>query len=364
MMNDLVSGGGVEKVMLDLINNLPKNEYNITILTPDFDPEFHNYYESSVDYWFINKNKIVSSLFIMKKINNLLSRIYRIKMKHVIDKSNFDIAIAIKEGPSMKFIAELNVPKKLAWIHVDYSSFHWTKSNFKNGQELECMREFEHVICVSNRVKKSVINTIGDPGNLIFKANPIDEKAILEKSKEKVTYHTEENIPLFITVGRLCKEKGYDILLSVCKKLNESGYKYRLDIIGDGKERGKLENYIEVNQLSNIKLLGSKENPYKYLKYADWFISTSRTEGYSLVTQEAAILGIPIIATDFADIKEFLGQNNEYGIVTEINETSIYNAMVDVIENKDLQRYYKERIKERAMDISLDERIQEIQQLI
>lgn len=363
IMNNLISGGGVEKVMVNLANNLPENEYKITILTPDFDSEFYNYYDKSVDYWHINKKQFKSSSFIFRKINNLLKKIYRLKMIHLINTNNFDIAISIKEGSIMKFISELNVPKKIAWVHVDYSVFHWTKGSFKLGQELECMKKFEHVICVSNCVKESVIKTIGDPGNLIFKANPIDEKDILIKSVEDVTYNYQDASPLFMSVGRLCEEKGYDILLNVCKKLNERGYKYRLDIIGDGEERKSLEYLIENNQLHNIRLLGSKANPYKYLKYADWFISTSRAEGYSLVTQEAAILSIPIIATDCSGVKELLGHNNEYGIVTEIDENSIYNAMVSAIDNENLHRHYKERIIECAKTISIKARLEEIQKL-
>jgi glycosyltransferase involved in cell wall biosynthesis len=364
IMNDLVYGGGVEMVMMNLVNHLPKDEYNITILTINDEKSFYDYYDKTIKYWYLYKGLLKGNSFPVKAYNKILIEIYQNKVKRFIKKENFDIAIAIKEGQCMEFISKLEIPKKLAWVHTDYNIFHWSKDSFKEGQELECMKKYDHVICVSNHVKESVINKLGDPGNLLFRANPIDENHILEKSREGVMIENMDNSPLFLSVGRLCKVKGYDILLNVCHKLNKNNYKYRLFIIGDGEDKELLDNYINKNKMNNVKLLGSKNNPYKYLKHADWFISSSRSEGYALVTQEAAILGVPIIATDCSGVRELLGDNNAYGIVTEINEDSIYNAMVAAIENKKIQQYYKRKIIERSKTISINQRMNEIRELL
>lgn len=62
-------------------------------------------------------------------------------------------------------------------------------------------------------------------------------------------------------------------------------------------------------------------------------------------------------------MKELLGNNNEFGIVTEINEERIYNAMVKVIENKKIQGFYKRKIIERSKVISISQRMEALQVL-
>ncbi|MFJ7827542.1 glycosyltransferase [Psychrobacillus sp. NPDC096623] len=363
IMNDHIYGGGVEKVMMNLVNHLPIDKYKITILTNNYEQKFYDSYDETVDYWYINKKLIKGTSILVRACNKVLRKINNGKIKRLIKEEQFDIVIAIKEGPCMHFISDLDAPKKIAWVHTDYDVLHWTKGFFKEGQELNVMKKFNYIVCVSNKVKESVIKNVGDLGNLIFRANPLDEKYIQEKSKEEAIIDNLDHSPLFMSVGRLCKEKGFDMLLNVCQKLNINNYKYSLYIIGDGEYRELLENYIDQNQLNNVKLLGLKNNPYKYLKHADWFISASRAEGYALVTQEAAILGIPIIATDCSGVKELLGEDNKYGIVTEINEDSIYTAMAEVIENKNMQTYYKEKIIERSKIISISQRMKDIEAL-
>lgn len=265
-----------------------------------------------MDYWYLNKKLIKGTSIPVRACKKVLIKINNGKIKRLIKEEQFDIAIAIEEGPCMQFISDLDVPKKIAWVHTDYDVLHWTKGFFKVGQELNVMKKCNYIVCVSNKVKESVIN---------------------------------------------------DMLLTVCKKLNINNYKYSLYIIGDGEDRELLDNHIDQNQLNNVKLLGLKNNPYKYLKHADWFISSSRAEGYAFVTQEAAILGIPIIATDCSGVKELLGEDNKYGIVTEVNENSIYTAMVEVIENKNMQTYYKEKIIEWSKIISISQRMKDIEAL-
>lgn len=363
VMNEFVIAGGIETVMMDLVNNLDKESYSITVLTPELDPSFHKIYGSHIEYMYFNKPLASESGFLSRSWNKLKRYSGRARVKRQIDKSGFDIAISLKEGFCMKFISSIKASKKLAWIQGDYGALHWTKVYFKEGEELECMKKFDSVVCVSEQVKRSVLKLVGDPGNLVLRYNPIDESRIAEMSKEHIEYRLDDKSTLFISVGRLTEVKGYDLMLKVCSRLNDEGYIYNLDIIGDGEEKEGLLDYIEDHKLKNVRILGFQENPYRYLSKADWFISTSRVEGYAVVTQEAAILGIPIMATDCSGVKELLGEKNEYGIVMEISEESIYEAMKRAISDRSTYEHYKKKIQERAKSISVKERIKKIEEL-
>ena len=86
-----------------------------------------------------------------------------------------------------------------------------------------------------------------------------------------------------------------------------------------GWARPKLEELINKYRLSNIKLLGFKENPYKYIKQVDLFVCSSKNEGFSLVIAEAMILGLPVSSRNRSGPNELLNFG-EYGYIVENNE--------------------------------------------
>jgi len=113
----------------------------------------------------------------------------------------------------------------------------------------------------------------------------------------------------------------------------------------------------------NVMMLGKQDNPYKFLKEADWFVSSSRAEGYAIAPQEAAILEIPIIATDCSGVRELLG-DSEYGIVIESSTDAICNAMKKVLDEPEYHEEYAALIGERSKAISLDVRMKKIEECL
>lgn len=367
-VNDIANGGGTEKVLQEITANLSDSEYRITVLTFKKEENFYKYYKGNIQYWYLYDKDMLEADTFVKKCINKLKRLRRNEyIKRNIRKAKFDIAVSIKEGYVMKYVSNLSVPKKNAWIHTDFSVFHWSGECFKSGiGELECMRSFDKVVCVSQNVMKNVKKYVGDSGNIIILENPINERAILEKSYEKQDIiKRNEGKMLFVTVGRLCREKGYDMLIDACKMLNDKGYAdlYEVWIVGGGECGDELRKQMTKSNISNIIMLGQQTNPYKFLKVADWFISTSRAEGYAIAPQEAAVLGIPIIATDCSGVRELLG-DSEYGIVTEINTQAIFEAMQRVIMDKQCMTIYKDKIVERSSCIKLDARMDKIKQIL
>ena len=99
--------------------------------------------------------------------------------------------------------------------------------------------------------------------------NPIDFSLIKELSSESIGYVTDK-IKL-ISVGRLQKEKNIKMLISVINELKR--YNIELWIIGDGDEKEKLTEYVNILNLNNIiKFMGFQNNPYKYINAADILI--------------------------------------------------------------------------------------------
>lgn len=358
--------GGVEKVFHTIINNLPPTDYSITVLSvmgylaDDFESKL---YPKEVKRYCLMWDEFSRTNIVKRFSQKLHNRFFPWYFKQVLKFRKFDIAIAAQEGLYAKFVIDnVTASKKFLWIHNDIKKCHWTQKQFDNkSDEAAYYRKFDNVVCVSQSVAQSMNELFGKMDNLCVCHNPIDTTEI--ETKLQATCPPRPDCTWFLCVGRLALQKGFDRLVKVCKRLNDEGYKYQVTILGEGDERQPLEILIKNLEISNIHLAGNKDNPFIYMKSADWFLQTSRHEGFGLALYESAYCGTPIITTDVAGAKELLG-NSEYGIITENSEIGIYHAMKSVLDNPDIQLHYKNAIKKRASLITLQKRIEDILRVI
>ncbi|MBP5556059.1 MAG: glycosyltransferase, partial [Lachnospiraceae bacterium] len=223
-------------------------------------------------------------------------------------------------------------------------------------------------VCVSEDIKKSLINVLGDTGNYVVKYNPLNVDFIQYQGNEPVNdIEKDPDRPLFVAVGRINYQKGFDLLLEAAHMLEEDGYKFDVVVIGGkenwGDEYKRIMRSMDRLHIQNVKFIGLRSNPQKYMKMADWLLSTSIFEGYSLVSQEAAILGTPLLLTDCSGVRELVG-DNEYGLVMEPSVKGIYEGMKKVLDDPSLQKHYKEKILERRKIIDQDQRFREIEEML
>jgi glycosyltransferase involved in cell wall biosynthesis len=148
-------------------------------------------------------------------------------------------------------------------------------------------------------------------------------------------------------VGKLTKVKGFERLAKIHKRLLDEGINNRLYILGIGEEKENLKKYIEDNSLENtLILLGYKTNPYKYVKKCDLYVCSSYSEGFSTSVTESLIVGTPVVTTLCSGMTELLGENNEYGIVTENDEEALYQGVKGILTNSgDLIKYANSALK-------------------
>lgn len=357
------AGGGVEKVFIDLINNIDNQKYDITVMSIwDYGIRKKDLRDDIKYKSIFPRIKGISRIFhnfVEKSDGRLL---YKLGIRE-----KYDIEIAFIEGRATKIIgASTNKEsKKIAWVHVDLSVGHWTDKVFKFNTEIERQyyKNFNEIICVSNSVKEGFISLFGDDfKNIQVKYNPIMIDEVINKSQEPVTDIERSDKPLLVTSGRLNSQKGYDNLLEVCNKLNLDGLDYELWILGEGWGRPQLEELIEKYNLNNVKLLGYKENPYKYIKMGDIFVCSSRNEGFSLVIGEAMILGLPIISTNCSGPNELL-DFGKYGMLVENKIDQIYLGIKELLINDELLHTYINKSKQRVEFFNYKVRIEEIEEL-
>lgn len=373
IMNDLAFGGGVEKLMYDLVWAWHE-KYDVTVMTYKYDEAFYDHYPVDVKYISEHVPKEYKSNIFVHILSYINRRIYELTFMGRIRKKGFDVLLCMKEGGTLLSGLKYDVPLKYAWNHTDYNNHYYSEYLFGSKEnEVAAMQQYKNIICVSQDIKKGVCDVIGDPGNLIVKYNPINIENVIKKAKEPVVDIDSLELPKeeqpfrFVSVGRINDQKGYTLLIEACRALEDEGYNFEVIIVGGrepwGNEYERIQDELRRTGVTSCMFIGARQNSYKYIATADWFISSSIYEGYSLVSQEAAVLDIPMILTDCSGVRELLG-DSEYGIVSPIHVVGIYKAMKRVMDDPTLHDYYKNKIMERKKIITYQERISEIEKLI
>ena len=365
-----LSGGGAEKVLFDLVTNLDKNKYDITVCSL-IDVGVYNEKLSNVcNYISILPNKSTLSIF-GKLLYNLKYKAIRTLpskwMYNYFFKEKYDVEIAFIEGYATKIIGSSSNLKstKITWVHIDLYENHWTANEYKSlNEEINIYKSFDHIACVAQSVQDAFTKRFGIKDKLCVKYNPVNREDIILRSKEICDFNKTKNKIRLVTVGRLEQQKGYDRLLEVVSKLKKEGFNFELWIVGEGSQRGILENYIRLNNLEDVVTLhGFQKNPYKFINQSDAFVCSSRSEGYSTVVTEALILGKPVVATDCSGMKELLG-DNVYGIITKNTIEDLYSGIKKFLENNDLQIHFTEKSLVRSKDFDIKKTIQNIEDLL
>lgn len=342
--------GGAEKVLVNLVNNMDDSKFDITVMT---------LFDSGENRQFLGE-KIRYKTWCKKMIpgNSHLMKIFSPQQLHkLIIKEHYDIEVAYLEGPCARVISGCSDSdvKKLAWIHIEQHIAERAAASFRSIAEAqECYRKFDHIICVSQTVKKDFMEAlqIPVPHEVLYNTNESDK--IIRLSQEIVDrgIMNPDEIKL-VGVGKLLKNKGFDRLLRIVKRLKDQGYPVHLYVLGEGPERNNLQEYIQKNDLEDsVTLLGYQLNPYKYIAKCNLFVCASFAEGFSTAATESLILGIPVCTVEVSGMKEMLGENNEYGVVVENNDEALYHGIKRFFAEPGLLEYYTKQAKIRGKDFS------------
>lgn len=367
--------GGAERALLELLKRLDHPDLDISLYVMTSQGELLNQLPLYVKLWnsHFNTNSVLSfkgrwslsqrviqAFFrngkLFKKSKDSIKIFFSLQKSHKfqVDKmlwrmlsdgsqiinENFDLAISWIEGASTYYVADhIKANEKLAFIHIDYDRAGYTLT-----MDQGCWDHFNRIFIVSNEAKNRFLAMYPQYLNKVeIFHNLIDQKAILKASQETGFEDDYEGLRL-LSVGRLTPQKAIDVAIDAMKILKDKGYPVRWYVLGEGKERKKLERKIASLKLQeDFFLLGTVENPYPYYAQADIYIHPSRFEGKSIAIQEAQILGCPIIASSCSSNLEQI-ENGKDGLLCELTP----QALADTIEILILDVKKKEQLQKAA----------------
>lgn len=336
---DTLRAGGAEKVLANLVNAMDPERFSVTVATPF--PEDRSGLAAHVRYQPLYPGKNVLTRYLYRLESALGTAVRRLPR-------NFDIEVAYLEcGPTKFLAASKSRAKKVAWVHCDLILKEEDPWAFAK-KTAPWYAKFDRVVCVSESVRESFRRLYDDrfPSCVLYNVN--NEAEILRRADAFTP--ESDGIRTLCAVGRLSPEKNYLHLLRALPKLRRDGIPFRLQIIGEGPERKKLEEYITRKNLGDcVQLLGWQENPYPYMKAADMIVCSSRYEGLSTVVTEALILGKPVVTTPCNGMAELLG-DSEFGLIAEADDSGLHRALHRMLTEPDLRQHYAAMAAQRGRD--------------
>ena len=342
--------GGAEKVLVNLVNNMDYTKFDVTVIALFGGGVNEQFLRPEVKFRVVFRKSFPGNSKVMKLFSPEFLHRFCIK-------EHYDIEVSYLEGPCARIISGCadESTKLVSWIHCTMKSQEDVSSGFRSISEAkDCYNRFHCTAFVSQGVKEAFLMHSGFSGPAHVLYNTIESDVIREKSKESVEGLVRGQIKL-ISVGTLKQVKGYDRLLRIAKRLRQEGENFHLYILGVGLMQAEMEKYIDENNLTEcVTLLGYDTNPYKYVANCDLFVCSSYSEGFSTAATEALIVGTPVVTVEVSGMKEMLGENNEYGIVTRNDEQALYNGIKTILTTPGMLEDYAKRAEERGKYFSTE----------
>ncbi|GEM_PF-103177 len=342
--------GGVEKVLLSILNNLDRDRFEMTVLLNLNQGELRDEIPVHVHkVWLAEGREDMSLKPIIRNFQLLKRRLilkrHQANPRRIDRKLNmqkFDVEIAMDWRDFQAVLDSTNThSKKIAWFHseIDHPKFQSIVP-----QVLEQFPKFDQIVYCSEKIKALMHQhypQLNYPEeNVIINAIPIHD--IKEKALEEITNFPAG--PVFVAVGRLHTRKGFHKLMEAHAQLLKKGYRHSVIIVGDGEEMDHLKRQrSQLNVENSFILARNQMNPYAYMKRADFFIMPSESEAWPLVLAEALILQKPVIATDVGDVSQIIS-HLETGYLINFDTAEIFNAMKLFLTDNEVVRQIKNNL--------------------
>lgn len=327
-----LGNGGAEKFLVELSNELIKNNNDVTIIS------FKDLKDDMIFLKNINsKNKLIT----LNKKNGFSLILYFQLIKQIIyEKPN---TIHFHLDSTFKYIFPLTfIFQKKQFIYTIHSKFSNNNSKkFKKINKLFFWKKNIKYVCISESIKNDFNEHFKKLNfhkieNGIKELAKIDTNEHIQNELNQLKYNNETRIA--IVVGKVVPVKNYKLLIESFNKLKNENI---ICIVIGNTTSISIDYFNEINKKNsgNVHFLGLKSNVNDYLNLSDVFLMTSLNEGLPISALEALSIGKPIITTPAGGMVDLI-QEKENGFITSGFESDEYSETILKylnIDNKEVE---------------------------
>ena len=377
--------GGIETALVNLLNHLNYQKYDITcLITEDYQnmadritskcrlliADRSHTVSFQEKYRYCNLYNLMEEPQTSSKIRRLIwkiicifgkaleMRLYSKYIKKQLQKEYFDTAVIYSDRMAEITVRAVNADRYIMFYHnADLGKAYHDSYGYRASEKIIAVSELQ-----SEKLKKLRPQYAS---KIIAIHNYIDVETIRKKAIEPMdeNFFSENGIHL-VSCGRLAYQKGFDIAIEACSKVVQAGYpNLHWYILGIGNQKKELEQKIKEFYLEeHFHLIGSRNNPFPYMKAADLYVQPSRSEGYSLSVLEARVLACPTVATYAAAGEQMV--DGVTGTLCDATADSIAEGILKHLSDSKLSERYHNALAEFSFEQFNKDILNKIEELL
>ena len=341
-------GGGAEKMMIHIANELHQRGHNIElILVDDSGP-----YESLVNPE-IKTSEIGSSNMVEIQYNlwrNLCQR-------------DLDVLLSTMEIPNIVSVIATGYPNSIPVV-LRSANINSMKERHGKYKLIPILKQLSYthadtIVTISDGVAHDLARiTKMDESEMTTIYNPAYDPDIPTKAKGPVDMEwlSDEKKCVAIGVGNMKRQKDFSTLIRAVHRMNEVGELF-LVILGKGELEDELKSLVEKLGIADrVSFPGFVSNPHAYMSKANIFILSSAWEGFGNVIVEAMACGTPVVCTDCPGGPSEILNNGEFGPLVPVgDDKAMTRAIKDVLADPIDSSVLQSRAKDFAIETIVDE---------
>lgn len=356
--------GGSQKVVYDILSNLPEDRYEITLVTSPGGELLE--WISKINSRRRLKVKVITLESLKRDISPLNDLKAFFGLYRVLRKGRYDIAHfhTSKIGLLGRIAAGLaRVPK------IFYTVHGWGLNSCRSAGIKRILGFAEwlgglictRVVCVCRHDIDSGVRSgwfCRNKACLIY--NGIDRPPSVQKGMLRKELGIAQDTLVIGTIMRLSEPKDPIFTIEVMNEVKKRGYKVKLVILGDGRLRGKCEQLISrLGMKQDAFLLGKRDNVRELLPDIDVVLLFSKREGMPLSILEAMSAGKPVVASNVGGIPELIRHGQNGYLLDNFDIYQGAECIGRLLDNESLRETMGEASRKKVNDsFSLDKMIE------
>lgn len=356
--------GGIERVLINYVKEIDYDLYDVDIIILSRVEDMVKQIPSTCHIIQIPLNRYACPLsrastmvrrkggafayyasFVIKKLIEPYHKLRFLSLR----KKQYDVVIAFSGHLNDMYASLhlLNGNKRIVWTHGMIFTYLLLSPAFeKMYKDFDCIMNINHIdqrdIFIHKPYLSYRIENIYNPVTLAAQADD-----------EDISQYGD----FILSVARFCAPKDFITLLDAFDMfIKDTGRQENLVIVGDGEDRQKIENHLNVLGIQDrVFLVGSKNNVYQFYHHAKLFVLSSKAEGLPTVMVEAMLCALPVIATDAPYGANDILRGNEYGLLVPVeNAKAMKEAMTSLLINSEVYEHYRKQSIRRSKDFAPD----------
>lgn len=274
----------------------------------------------------------------------------------LISSSTYDLGLSFLT-PHFTLAQKVKAPKKVAWIHTDYSQYALDEKS-----ELRMWQSYDTIASISKASAEAFLQKFPSLQKKVqVIENILPRDFVVQRSDDFEVNWNSQYINL-CSVGRFTYPKNFDSIPKIARIIMDAGLSIRWYLIGYGGDENLIRSQIAKNKVEDVVImLGKQSNPYPYIKACDVYVQPSRYEGKAVTVREAQMLGKPVVITNYPSASSQLKHGVD-GVILPMETEVFARELIQFLRNDKLQKWLSANCLQQ--DYTNHQEIQKITSLI